>query len=139
MNDIGGFYKMFFPLKGDVDFLKNLKPGTPLYLCEAEWNPEKGDMDVIVKSIFFDRYENKKVGKSEDDDVILAVLTKNKVQTESHNIAYGFFETPMKALQSIEKLYSSGLNSVEKAIKDEQKRLDKIAKKLAKAEKKEDN
>lgn len=126
---------MFFPLKGDEKFLKNLKKGTPLYLSEIEWNPDKGEMEVIVKSIFFDHYETKKVAAGDDDSVILAVLTKGGIQTESHNIAYGFYETPMKALESQKQLYQAGLNATEKAMKDEDKRLQKLVKKAIKSSK----
>lgn len=125
---------MFFPLKGDEKFLRNLKKGTPLYICEASWNPNKGEMDVLIKTIFFDHYDNKKVAQDKENrTVLMAVLTKNNIQTESHNILYGFYETPMKALESMKQLYSSGLESIESAIKSENKRLNGLAKDLIRA------
>jgi len=113
---------MNFPLKGDENFLRNLKPGTPLYIAEVNWNKDSGKMEVFVKSILFDHYEQKMMGSNE----IPAVLRKGSVSTETHNILYGFYQTPMQALESMRTLYSAGLNAVKVAIKDENKRLQKL-------------
>lgn len=113
---------MNFPLKGDENFLRNLKPGTPLYIAEVNWNKDSGKMEVFVKSILFDHYEQKMM----DSNEIPAVLRKGSVSTETHNILYGFYQTPMQALESMRTLYSAGLNAVKVAIKDENKRLQKL-------------
>jgi hypothetical protein len=70
---------------------------------------------------------------------IPAVLRKGSISTETHNILYGFYQTPMQALESMQKLYSAGLNAVKVAIKDEQHRLDKIAESLVKTKNTETN
>ena len=127
---------MFFPLKGDENFLRNLKKGTPLYLSEVNWSPDKGEMEVVVKSIFFDHYDTKKEAHDDGDTVIMAVLTKGGIQTECHNIAYGFYETPKKAIESMQKLYQAGLDAATKAMKDEDKRLQKLVKKALRDSKK---
>ena len=50
---------MNFPLRGDEKFLRNLKKGDPLYIAEVNWNKDSGKMEVFVKSILFDHYEQK--------------------------------------------------------------------------------
>ena len=116
---------MNFPLKGDEKFLRNLNKGTPLYIAEVNWNKNSGKMDVFIKSILFDHYEQKML---DDVNNIPAVLRKGNISTETHNILYGFYETPMKALESMKALYSSGLDAVNKAINDEEKRLKDLIK-----------
>ena len=68
---------MNFPLKGDEKFLRNLKPGTPLYIAEVNWNKESGKMDLVIKSILFDHYEQKMM--DDDKNNIPAVLRKGSV------------------------------------------------------------
>lgn len=121
---------MNFPLKGDEKFLRNLKKGDPLYIAEVSWNKDTGKMEVFIKSILFDHYEQKMM--DENSKEIPAVLSKGSISTETHNILYGFYQTPMKALESMKLLYQSGLNAVKVAIKDETHRLNKIAENLAK-------
>lgn len=115
---------MNFPLKGDEKFLKNLKKDTPLYIGEVNWNKSSGEMEVVIKTIYFDHYADKMI----DGQDIPAVLHKGSVNTETHNILYGFFESPLKALESLQTLYQAGLNATKKAIKKENKRLEKIVK-----------
>ena len=114
---------MNFPLKGDEKFLRNLKKNTPLYIAEVGWNKDTGKMDVIIKSILFDHYAQK---MADDKGDIPAVLKKGSVSTETHNILYGFYETPMKALESMLILYESGVKATKKAIADETNRLQKL-------------
>jgi hypothetical protein len=121
---------MNFPLKGDEKFLRNLKKGDPLYIAEVNWNKDTGKMEVFIKSILFDHYEQKMM--DENSNEIPAVLSKGSISTETHNILYGFYQTPMKALESMKTLYSAGLNAVKVAIKDETHTLNKIAENLAK-------
>ena len=121
---------MNFPLKGDEKFLRNLKKGDPLYIAEVNWNKDSGKMEVFVKSILFDHYEQKMMDSNSNE--IPAVLRKGSISTETHNILYGFYQTPMQALESMQKLYSAGLNAVKVAIKDEKHRLDKISEDLMK-------
>lgn len=128
---------MNFPLKGDEKFLRNLKKGDPLYIAEVNWNKDSGKMEVFVKSILFDHYEQKMMDSTSNE--IPAVLRKGSISTETHNILYGFYQTPMQALESMQKLYSAGLNAVKVAIKDEQHRLDKIAESLVKTKNTETN
>lgn len=128
---------MNFPLKGDEKFLRNLKKGDPLYIAEVNWNKDSGKMEVFVKSILFDHYEQKMMDSNSNE--IPAVLRKGSISTETHNILYGFYQTPMQALESMQKLYSAGLNAVKVAIKDEQHRLDKIAESLVKTKNTETN
>jgi hypothetical protein len=128
---------MNFPLKGDEKFLRNLKKGDPLYIAEVNWNKDSGKMEVFVKSILFDHYEQKMMDSKSNE--IPAVLRKGSISTETHNILYGFYQTPMQALESMQKLYSAGLNAVKVAIKDEQHRLDKIAESLVKTKNTETN
>lgn len=128
---------MNFPLKGDEKFLRNLKKGDPLYIAEVNWNKDSGKMEVFIKSILFDHYEQKMMDSTSNE--IPAVLRKGSISTETHNILYGFYQTPMQALESMQKLYSAGLNAVKVAIKDEQHRLDKIAESLVKTKNTETN
>lgn len=128
---------MNFPLKGDEKFLRNLKKGDPLYIAEVNWNKDSGKMEVFIKSILFDHYEQKMMDSNSNE--IPAVLRKGSISTETHNILYGFYQTPMQALESMQKLYSAGLNAVKVAIKDEQHRLDKIAETLVKTKNTETN
>ena len=115
---------MNFPLKGDTKFLSNLKKGDTLFCCEAEWNPEHGHTEVFVKKIYFDKYDDKAV-KSDDDEAIYAFLSSETgvVKTGSMNILYGFYETPLDALNSLRVLYSEGLDAVNKTIKQEKRRI----------------
>ncbi len=115
---------MNFPLKGDENFLRNLKKDTPLYIAEVNWNKDSGKMDLVIKTILFDHYEQKMMDG--DKNSIPAVLRKGSISTETHNILYGFYETPMKAMESMRQLYQAGLDATKQAIKDENKRLQKL-------------
>jgi len=131
---------MYFPLRGDENFIKNLKKGDVLYNVELEWNPDKCQAEVNVKSINFDHYEkeekteNGKIVKrvNVDNDSVWAVLYKGGVQTEKHNIMYGFYETPKAALEAFKKLTEAMDKAAQKAINKEDKRLEKIVKSLTK-------
>ena len=115
---------MNFPLKGDEKFLRNLKKDTPLYIAEVNWNKDSDKMDLVIKTILFDHYEQKMMDG--DKNSIPAVLRKGSISTETHNILYGFYETPMKAMESMRQLYQAGLDATKQAIKDENKRLQKL-------------
>lgn len=115
---------MNFPLKGDEKFLRNLKKDTPLYIAEVNWNKDSGKMDLVIKTILFDHYEQKMMDG--DKNSIPAVLRKGSISTETHNILYGFYETPMKAMESMRQLYQAGLDATKQAIKEENKRLQKL-------------
>ena len=115
---------MNFPLKGDEKFLRNLKKDTPLYIAEVNWNKDSGKMDLVIKTILFDHYEQKMMDG--DKNSIPAVLRKGSIYTETHNILYGFYETPMKAMESMRQLYQAGLDATKQAIKEENKRLQKL-------------
>lgn len=131
---------MNFPLRGDENFIKNLKKGDVLYNVELEWNPDKCQAEVNVKSINFDHYEkeekkeNGKIVKriNTDNDSVWAVLYKGGVQTEKHNIMYGFYQTPKDALEAFKKLTEAMDDAAKKALNKEEKRLAKIVSKLTK-------
>lgn len=129
---------MNFPLRGDESFIKNLKKGDILYNIELEWNPDKCQAEVNVKDIRFDHYEKDEPGKTvkraNDGGDVWAVLSKGGIQTEKHNIMYGFYKTPMDALEAFKRLTEAMDSAALAGIKKEQKRLEKIAKRLAKKE-----
>jgi hypothetical protein len=81
-------------------------------------------MDLVIKTILFDHYEQKMMDG--DKNSIPAVLRKGSISTETHNILYGFYETPMKAMESMRQLYQAGLDATKQAIKEENKRLQKL-------------
>ena len=127
---------MNFPLRGDESFIKNLKKGDILYNIELEWNPDKCKAEVNVKDIKFDQYEKDEEGKTvkranEGGDVG-AVLTKGGIQTEKHNIMYGFYKTPLDALEAFKKLTEAMDDAAKEGIKKENRRLKRLVEKMAK-------
>lgn len=132
---------MNFPLKSDIKWVKSLKKGTPVYFAEAEWNPSSGKMDITVKSLIFDHFdESKKVIWDENNPTIFGVLSNEsgKIKTDSYNMCYGFAQSPMAALESLKTLYVASLSAVDKAISKEEKRLKKLVDNLAKKSAKKD-
>ena len=125
---------MNFPLRGDESFIKNLKKGDILYNIELEWNPDKCKAEVNVKDITFDHYEKdedcKKVKRATDGEDVWAVLSKGGVQTEKHNIMYGFYKSPLDALEAFKQLTEAMNTAASEGIKKEKKRLEKLVKKL---------
>lgn len=126
---------MNFPLRGDENFIKNLKKGDILYNIELEWNPDKCQAEVNVKDITFDHYEKDETGKTvkraNTDGDVWAVLSRGGIQTEKHNIMYGFYKTPLDALEAFKSLTEAMDKAAEAGIKKENRRLEKLAKKLA--------
>ena len=127
---------MNFPLRGDESFIKNLKKGDILYNIELEWNPDNCKAEVNVKDIKFDHYEKDEEGKTvkranEGGDV-WAVLTKGGIQTEKHNIMYGFYKTPLDALEAFKKLTEAMDDAAKEGIKKENRRLKRLVEKMAK-------
>lgn len=129
---------MNFPLRGDESFIKNLKKGDILYNVELEWNPDKCKAEVNVKDIKFDHYEKDEQGKTvkraNTGDDVWAVLSKGGIQTEKHNIMYGFYKTPLDALEAFKKLTEAMDKAAAEGIKKETKRLEKLVKKLGEKE-----
>ena len=129
---------MNFPLRGDESFIKNLKKGDILYNIELEWNPDKCKAEVNVKDIKFDHYEKDEQGKTvkraNTGDDVWAVLSKGGIQTEKHNIMYGFYKTPLDALEAFKKLTEAMDKAAAEGIKKETKRLEKLVKKLGEKE-----
>lgn len=129
---------MNFPLRGDESFIKNLKKGDILYNVELEWNPDKCKAEVNVKDIKFDHYEKDEQGKTvkraNTGDDVWAVLSKGGIQTEKHNIMYGFYKTPLDALEAFKKLTEAMDKAASEGIKKETKRLEKLVKKLGEKE-----
>lgn len=119
---------MNFPIKGNRDFLKNLKKGTQLYIIDAGWDADGGKFDVTVKAMVFDHYKENAITS---DDTIMAVMHVGKIEVE-HNICYGFFDTPMAALEAFKKFTTSMIKATDKAINRENKRLEAMVRGLSK-------
>lgn len=112
---------MNFPLKGDINFLKNLKKGDPLYTIDMGWNPDKGESDVRIGQLFFDHFDEKV--RIDEGDSIWGVCSKGGIQTEKHNLCYGFFQTPRLALEAFKALTNDWKKSIDKALKKDDERL----------------
>lgn len=123
------------PIQGDANWLKSLTPGTPMYFSEyvAIQN------EVVLHKLIFVKYDTKAV-KAEGSDAIYAVLkpeNSDKIDIPSMDISCGFFATPLEALEKFENTISTIHKAAEKAIRDENKRLEKMVKAKIKQAKKE--
>ena len=84
----------------------------------------------------FDHYEKDEEGKTvkranEGGDV-WAILTKGGIQTEKHNIMYGFYKTPLDALEAFKRLTEAMDDAAKEGLKKENRRLKRLVEKMAK-------
>lgn len=101
--------KKQMPIESDSDFIKNLKKGDKLYTTEYFSAAD----EVVVNEFTFEQW-SKKVTLKEDDDAKFADLKYANSSIKANvDIAYGFFKTPLDALESFE-------SEIEKFIKQPQ-------------------
>lgn len=116
------------PMKGDLTFIKNLKKGDPVYTAEISWNPDEYKADIIIGRLLFDHFDtDSKIHSDKNEEVYYGVLASESgnIKTESHNLNYGFYQTPMKAIESLETLFSVMLKSIKQEKRMEEKRVKK--------------
>ena len=123
--------KKQMPIESDSDFIKNLKKGDKLYTTEYFSAAD----EVVVNEFTFEQW-SKKVTLKEDDDAKFADLKYANSSIKANvDIAYGFFKTPLDALEAfeseIEKIHKAATKSVNKELH----RLEKCAAKLRKMKK----
>lgn len=123
--------KKQMPIESDSDFIKNLKKGDKLYTTEYFSAAD----EVVVNEFIFEQW-SKKVTLKEDDDAKFADLKYANSSIKANvDIAYGFFKTPLDALEAfeseIEKIHKAATKSVNKELR----RLEKCAAKLRKMKK----
>ena len=123
--------KKQMPIESDSDFIKNLKKGDKLYTTEYFSAAD----EVVVNEFTFEQW-SKKVTLKEDDDAKFADLKYANSSIKANvDIAYGFFKTPLDALEAfeseIEKIHKAAIKSVNKELR----RLEKCAAKLRKMKK----
>ena len=123
--------KKQMPIESDSDFIKNLKKGDKLYTTEYFSAAD----EVVVNEFTFEQW-SKKVTLKEDDDAKFADLKYANSSIKANvDIAYGFFKTPLDALEAfeseIEKIHKAATKSVNKELC----RLEKCAAKLRKMKK----
>lgn|SRR5574344_335518 len=115
---------MNFPLKSDLKFVNNLKKGNTLYLVSAEWDANSGSFKVIPTAMTFDSYDTVKVNDA-DNTTIMANLTINGKTMEKHNLYYGFYASPLDALNNFKRFTELLLNQAMSAIDKENARQEK--------------
>lgn len=114
------------PVKGDSNWLKNLTPGTPLY--NAEYISEANE--VILHKVIFDEYDSKSIKKQGSESIYAKVHVEGSksIEVPTQDISYGYFQTPLEALQKFRDTIEYILKSSEKAIREEEHRLEKLIK-----------
>lgn len=114
------------PVKGDSKWLKSLNPGTPLY--NAEYVSEANE--VVLHKVIFDEYDTKSVKKDGSESIYAKVHIEGakSIDVPTQDISYGYFQTPLEALEKFRDTIEYILKSSEKAIREENKRLEKLIK-----------
>ncbi len=117
--------KKQMPIESD-SFIKDLKPGDKLYTTEYL---SESDM-VIVNTFTFDSW-SKNVVKKEDEESKFADLRFENSQIKANvDISYGFFKTPLDALEAFDKMIEKIHKASTKSVNKELRRLEKCASKL---------
>lgn len=117
---------MNFPLVSDLDFVRNLKEKDKLYLVSAEWNSDKGSMLVKPDIMVFKGFETDTKVFDSDNTTILANLSKKgSSAVEKHNLYYGFYPTPLAALEAFKSFADIIASEASLAVEDEKKKLEK--------------
>lgn len=123
--------KKQMPIESDSDFIKNLKKGDKLYTTEYFSAAD----EVVVNEFTFEQW-SKKVTLKEDDDAKFADLKYANSSIKANvDIAYGFFKTPLDALEAFESEIEKIHKAVTKSVNKELRRLEKCAAKLRKMKK----
>lgn len=119
------------PIKGNAEWLKSLTPGTPLY--NAEYFSETNE--VVIHKMIFDSYDSNAVKKDGSEAVYAKVHVEgasDKIKVPTQDISYGYFQSPLEALESFQAMLEHILKAAEKAVTKEEKRLSKQIKELTK-------
>lgn len=123
--------KKQMPIESDSDFIKNLKKGDKLYTTEYF----SAANEVVVNEFTFEQW-SKKVTLKEDDDARFADLKFADSSIKANvDVAYGFFKTPLDALEAFESEIEKIHKAATKGINKELRRLEKCAAKLRKMQK----
>ena len=120
--------KKQMPIESDSAFLKSLKKGDKLYTVEYFSAAD----ETIVNEFTFEQW-SKRVTTKEDDDAKFADLRFADSSIKANvDISYGFFKTPLGAIEAFESEIEKIHKSVMKAMNKELHRLEKCASKMRK-------
>jgi len=123
--------KKQMPIESDSEYIKNLKPGDKLYTTEYLSAPN----EVLVNEFTFEGWSKKVVKKEEGDEKFADLKYANTQIKANVDISYGFFRTPLDALEAFEQEIEKIHKAATKATSKELRRLEKCAAKLRKMKK----
>lgn len=118
---------MNIPVTGDINWLKSLQPGTPLFTA----NYHSDTNEVVIFQFVFDKYDTENKVKNPDEDTVYGFIhpagsdPDEGVQLNSQKLNYGFFPTPLEAITAFTYVMEGIVKACKKAKKDEDKRLQK--------------